>query len=207
MDISRTEIVHRVKMCMEELTPDAAGFLEQEEGVLIDNYIEGVIEPQLRVLFMTAPVALLPVAEVSSLYTPMARADGSGRIRLNDDVMRPILLQMAGWKVPVTRFIDEKHPLYELQFSRYTRGGVAKPVAVYTHDGQGVHVVDYYSLPATDTHHIESLQCVLAPEHNATSYNLEPLLIDALCYRCAAAVYGIMGNKPMADVMLSYIVV
>lgn len=193
---------------MDELTPDFDGTVEAEEGVLIDHYIDGVVDEQLRLLLMTAPVSLLPVVEVGSLYTPTPRADGSGRIRLDEEVMRPVLLQIKGWKVPVTRFIDERHPLYELQFSRYTRGGVSKPVAVYTQDGQGNRVIDYFSLPATaTTHQIESLQCVPAPKEKSATYSLDPLLADALCYHCAAAVYNIMGNKPMADIMLSRVAV
>ena len=207
MEIERSEIIARVKRCMDELTPDFDGSMEVEEGVLIDHYIDGVVEEQLRVLLMTAPVSLLPVVEVAALYTPTPRSDGSGRIRLGESAMRPVLLQIKGWRVPVTRFIDERHPLYELQFSRYTRGGVSKPVAVYTQDGQGNRVIDYFSLPATaTTHQIESLQCVLAPEEGWESCHLDPLLVDALCYHCAAAVYNIMGNKPMADAMLSRVV-
>lgn len=193
---------------MDELTPEFDGSMEVEEGVLIDNYIDGVLDEQLRMLLMTAPVALLPVVELGALYTPTPRADGSGRIQLDENVMRPVLLQIEGWKVPVTRFIDERHPLYELQFSRYTRGGTTKPVAVYTQDGLGNRVIDYFSLPATvATHHIQSLQCVCTPEENSTSFTLNPLLIDALCYHCAAAVYNIMGNKHMSDIMLSRVVV
>lgn len=193
---------------MEELTPDSAGLMEHEEGVLIDNYIDSVIDPQLRLLLLTAPLAWLPVTELNSLYTPMARADGSGRIQLDNNVIRPVLLHMKGWNVPVNRFIDEQHPLYELQFSRYARGGVGRPVAVYMHDGQGNRVIDYYSLPISSSEHqILSLQCVVAIDEHSTAFALDPLLVDALCYHCAAAVYNIMGNKAMADIMLSRVVV
>lgn len=191
---------------MEELTPEWQGTMEQVEGVSVGDYIDGVIDEQLRLLLMTAPVALLPVEEVSSQYTPTRRADGSGRITLDTRVLRPISLQMTGWSVPVTRFIDENHPLYELQFNRYTRGGVTKPVAVYTLDGLGNKVIDYFSLPPSrNVHDINSLRCVLCPVEKSQTFNLEPLLVDMLCYRCAAAVYSIMGNKPMADIMLSHV--
>lgn len=190
---------------MEELTPDWDGAMEQVEGVSVSNYIDSVIDEQLRLLLMTAPIVLLPIEEVYSRYSPTRRADGSGRITLDTQVLRPVSLQMTGWKMPVTRFIDESHPLYELQFNRYTRGGVAKPVAVYTHDGQGNKVIDYFSLPTNLLHTIQSLRCVLCPGEKSQNFTLEPLLVDMLCYRCAAAVYSIMGNKPMADVMLSNI--
>ena len=206
MDISREQIVDRVKVCMEELTPDWNGTFEQTEGVSIEDYIDGVIDEQLHFLLMTAPVAMLPVKEVGNIYQARPRPDGSGRITLDESVIRPVYLHMQGWKVPVTRFIDERHPLYELQFNRYTRGSATKPVAVFTQDGQGNKVIDYFSLSlSTTTHSPASLLCILAPEEHAASFDIDPLLIDMLCYRCAAAVYNIMGNKPMSDIMLSHI--
>lgn len=206
MDISRQEIIDRVTMCMEELTPQINATMERMEGVSICNYIDGVIDSQLRTLLMTAPIAILPVQELGAQYQPMRRSDGSGRITLNDNVLRPVSLQVKGWKVPATRFIDERHPLYELQFNKYTRGSATKPVAVFTQDGQGNKVIDYFSLPtASITHHILSLQCIVAPQEKAQSYTLSPLLVDMLCYCCGAAVYNIMGNKPMADIMLSHV--
>ena len=193
---------------MEELTPNWDGTFEQSEGVLIDNYIDGVLDEQLRLLLMTAPITILPVTEVSGQHTATRRNDGSGRITLIDNVMRPVSLQIKGWKVPVTRFIDERHPLYELQFNRYTRGGTTKPVATFTLDGLGNKIIDYFSLPSSSTtHHIMSLQCILTPDDNATTYDLNPQLIDTLCRQCASAVYDIMGNRAMADVMLSHIAI
>ena len=208
MEISRNEIINRVILCMEELTPQSTAAMEHLEGVAINNYIDGVIDGEMRIMLMTAPISLLPVQEISSQYTPVRRSDGSGRITLDENVLRPVSLQMKGWKVPATRFIDEKHPLYELQFNKFTRGSATRPVAVFTQDGQGNKVIDYFSLPALLLlHQISSLQCVLAPEDKSESYNLNPLFIDLLCYRCAAAVYNIMGNKPMADIMLSHITI
>ncbi|MBR4070813.1 MAG: hypothetical protein IKK16_06420, partial [Bacteroidaceae bacterium] len=117
MEITRNQIIARVRVCMEELTPDWDGAMEQVEGVSVSNYIDSVIDEQLRLLLMTAPIALLPIEEVCSRYSPTRHADGSGRITLDAQVLRPVSLQMTGWKMPVTRFIDESHPLYELQFN------------------------------------------------------------------------------------------
>lgn len=190
---------------MEELTPEWTGTMEQTEGVSIDRYIDGVIEEQLRLLLMKAPAKLLSPVEMKSSVTPVVRNDGTGRIVLNATVLRPILLKMKGWSIPVTRFIDENHPLYELQFNRYTRGGVSKPVATWIKGVGDECYIDYFSLSKLlVVHTIESLLCVLFPQANAESYSMHPLLYDDLCYRCAAAVYDIMGNQPMAEVMLSH---
>ncbi len=206
MRVTRSSIIERVKVCMEELTPYWQAAFEQTEGVAIERYIDGKIDETLRLLLLSAPVAQLPVTCSEPPPTPLKRQDGSGRIVLADDVLRPLSLQMAGWRKPVTRFIDESHPLYELQFNRYTRGGVAKPVAVFMRDGAGRRVIDYFSLPAScKEHRVSSFLYVAEPVTGATGYDLQPLLVDALCYRCAATVYDIMGNHAMAEVMLSHV--
>lgn len=206
MEITRTEIINRTKTCMEELTPQWDGVFDQTEGVSIDRYIDEKIDEQLRWLLITQPVELLPAVDLKELVTLQQRQDGSGRIFLPDRFVRPVMLQMEGWKKPVTRFINEQHPLYELQFCRYTRGGVSKPVAVLSLDGAGDYIIDYFSLPASQSHTIATLTGVLFPDERAENFDLHPLLIDALCYSCAATVYDILGNHAMAELMLSHVV-
>lgn len=206
MEITRSEIVARTRTCMEELTPQWDGIFEQTEGVSIERYIDDKIDEQLRVLFITQPEQLLPASELKEQVVLQQRRDGSGRLQLPDNFLHPISLQMEGWRKPVTQFINEQHPLYELQFCRYTRGGSAKPVAVWTLDGSGSHIIDYFSLPSSvTTHSIASFLGVLLPDEGAALFDLHPLLIDALCYCCAATVYDIMGNHAMAEVMLSHV--
>lgn len=205
MEVKRSDIIARVKSCMEELTPEWTGAMERTEGVSIDRYIDGVIEEQLRLLFMTAPMKLLTPVEMKSAVVPAVRSDGTGRIILDATVLRPLLLKMEGWSVPVTRFIDENHPLYELQFNRYTRGGTSRPVAIWIKGVGDESYIDYFSLSKLlAIHTIESLLCVLHPAVGAESYAMHPFIYDDLCYRCAAAVYDIMGNHPMAEVMMSH---
>ncbi len=190
---------------MEELTPVWDGSFEQTEGVSIERYIDAKIAETLRNLYWTAPVRWLPVQELSPLPEPEKRQDGSGRIVLPDKVMRPVSLRMEGWKRPVAKFIDEGHPLYALQFNRYMRGGTAKPVAVWGTDGEGRPVIDYFSLPASyKRHRIVFFNYVAMPDENAENYDLHPVLLDALCCRCGAAVYDIMGNHAMAEMLSSH---
>ena len=204
MEITRADIIARTKTCMEELTPQWNGTFEQTEGVSIERYIDDKIDEQLRVLFITAPVILLPVTELKGQVVVQQRQDGTGRLQMPDNFLRPVSLQMEGWNKPVSKFINEQHPLYELQFSRYTRGGVNKPVAVWSLDGSGCHIIDYFSLPATMKQHtVQSFLGVLLPTEDAMEYELHPLLVDALCYSCAAVVYDIWGNRAMAEVMLA----
>lgn len=202
MNITRQEIIDRVKTCMEELTPQWEGTAEQTEGIKIDRYIDSVIDEQLRILLLSAPIKILPVTELKEIVSVQSDKNGSGKISLPDNFLRPILLQMQGWEHPTTEFIDNSHPLYQLQFNQYTRGGIAKPVAAWCVDNEGDNIIEYFSLPASYTEHkIKTLLSILSPDNGASTYDLHPLLIDMLSYRCAACVYDIMGNHPMAEIL------
>lgn len=202
MKVTRKDIIERVKTCMEEITPQWDGTSEQTEGVNIERYINTVIDEQLRLLLLTAPVNLLTPNELKNNITPQPREDGSGRIELPDNFLRPVSLQMKGWKRSVTEFINASHPQYGLQFNPHTRGGIAKPVAAWLVDDNGSQVIDYYALPVTNKNHeVTTLLSILTPPSDATDYNLHPLLFDTLGYRCAACVYDIMGNHAMSEVM------
>lgn len=202
MKITRKEIIEQVKTYMEELTPQWDGTIEQTEGVSIEHYIDAVIDEQLRLLLLSAPIKLLPVTELKNVVFIQSHEDGSGQIQLPTTFLRPILLRMQGWERPVTEFIDTTHPLYPLQFNHHTRGGTAKPIAVWSVNDSGTNTIDYYSLPSTyQEHTIDTLLSVCNPDKNTSDYELHPLLIDMLCYRCGACVYDIMGNHSMAEIL------
>ena len=205
MNITRDEIISRTQCCMEELPPVWEGTLSQNEGVTIDRYIDAKIGETLRAIALVAPPHLLWVEKYPDLPTPEKHQDGSGSITLDTEILRPVSLLMEGWQRPVTQFITTADPRYELQFNLFTRGGTAKPVAVWNTHGSGKQRIEYYSLPASyKQHRILELTCIMPPIDNAASYDLAPVVVDALCYRCAAAVYDITGNHAMAEVMLSH---
>lgn len=205
MNITRKEIISRTQCCMEELAPIWDGTLNRTDGVTIDRYIDAKIGETLRTIALTAPPHLLWTEKYPNSLEPEKRQDGSGRITLDTEILRPVSLLMEGWQRPVTQFITTNDPRYELQFNLFTRGGRAKPVAVWTTDGNGKQIIDYYSLPASyKQHRIVEFTCITQPIEDATSYELTPTVIDALCYHCAAAVYDIMGNHAMAELMQAH---
>ena len=199
--MNRTEIKERVKTYLEELTPEWLSNLKQTDGVDIERYIDQLLLPQLNELLHIAPFKLLPLQEVKEKVTIKMNSDGTGSIVMPSDLIRPAMLKMIGWNVSVTKFIDETHPQYELQFNTYTRGTSHAPVAVWRAGENGASVVEYFSIPKSYLKHtIDSFLCVV--EHaDPENFGLHPLLLDALCYRCASAFYAIAGNQAMAEVM------
>ena len=108
--------------------------------------------------------------------------------------------------VPQNLVFDHSSPMYELQFNRYTRGGISSPVCVLSKEG-GQKCLDYYSLPPhVELHRVKSARYVAYPDKNASSYEISPPLIPAVCYTCAALVYEILGRPEQAAAMLRCIV-
>lgn len=205
--MNRTEIKERVKTYLEELTPEWLNNLQQTDGVDIDSYLDNILLPQLNELLLNAPVKLLPLQEVKDDVTIKMNIDGTGCVVMPTHLIRPAMLKMRGWNMSVTNFIDETHPLYELQFNAYTRGTPHAPVAVWRAGENGVSIIEYFSVGESNpTHSIDTLLCVVA-HTDPENFDLHPLLLDALCYRCASAFYAISGNSAMADVMKARAVV
>ncbi len=202
MIYSVSQLVERVKLDMEELTPEWDFDYDRKNGVEISRYIRPKLVDALRRIWLSAPSAWLPVKEIAGSLEAIRRSDGSGRVLLPDGILRIVEFAMEGWKRPVVKFIGTEHPMYELQFNRYSRGGASKPVCVLSTDGSGHPILDYFSLPASvRTHRIACAKVVEEPDENADSYEIHPALTDRVVSLCASMVYDILGNTAMAAVM------
>ena len=206
MEVTVSELVERVKVNMEELTDVREVDISMEIGIDIEQYIQEKIPDALLAVWSTEPAASLPQVDCATSLQPQSRPEGSGRVILPDDVWRMVEFCIEGWRQPVTSFIDHSSPMYELQFNRYTRGGISSPVCVLSKDG-GQKYLDYYSLPPhVELHRVKSARYVAYPDKNASSYEISPPLIPAVCYTCAALVYEILGRPEQAAAMLRCIV-
>lgn len=207
MLVSIEEWVRRVRTNMEELMPENTSAGVNTFGVDADAYIRAKLSEAITRVFIMAPAYLLKGIECGKLLFPEKRQDGSGSVAFPENVLRVLLFKMKGWKRPVTRFIDSRHAKSELQYNRYTRGGVNKPVAVLSADVNGNTVLDYYSLPSyVRSHEVESAVYVSIPEIIDGGYDVPDRLIDAVGYVCAAMVYEILGQPDMAAQMTGRIV-
>lgn len=206
MKISVNDLVDRVKVNMEELTDMNVGVVTLKVGIDIEQYIREKLPDALLSVWASTPARLLPQTDCASSLQPERRPDGSGRVVLPDDVWSMTEFCMEGWRQPVTAFIDQTSPVYELQFNGYTRGGIATPVCVLLDDG-GQKCLDYYSLPPrTESHRVKTARYVAYPQPDSASYEIAESLIPVVCYTCAALVYEILGRPEQAAAMLRSIV-
>ncbi len=202
MFLTTDEWINRVKTDMEELTPDWDRIVSQTGGADIEQYIRAKWPEALARQLLVAPESICRGVDISSRLTPEMRQDGSGRVVLPDDTLRMLRFEMKGWRRPVTRFIDNRHPTAEKQLNPYARGGTEKPVAVVSGDEQGRIVLDYYSLPPyMHRHEVKSAVYLPLPQEQENGYDLYPLLGDSACYLCAALVFDILGQSDKAEIM------
>lgn len=192
---------------MEELLPENETAEIDIFGVDVGEYIRAKLPDAITRVFITAPVHLLEGKECKDVLFPEKRQDGSGRVVFPEKVLRILSFKMKGWNRPVTRFIDSRHAKSELQYNRYVRGGVNKPVAVLSMSASGRVILDYYSLPAfLRTHEVDSAVYIPVPEIQNGGYDVPIRLADAVGYVCAAMVYEILGQPDMAVQMSGRVV-
>lgn len=202
MLVSIGEWVRKVRTNMEELMPENMSAEVDTFGIDTDDYIRAKLPDAIIRIFITAPAYLLKGMECRGQLVPERRQDGSGTVTFPENVLRVLSFKMKGWKRPVTRFIDSRHAKSELQYNRYTRGGVNKPVAVLSANADGNTVLDYYSLPSfVRNHEVESAIYVPVPEIVDGGYDVPVRLVDAVGYVCASMVYEILGQPDMSAQM------
>ena len=204
---SEEKWLKKIRTNMEELLPENETAEIDIFGVDVGEYVRAKLPDAITRVFITAPVHLLEGKECKDVLFPEKRQDGSGRVVFPEKVLRILSFKMKGWNRPVTRFIDSRHAKSELQYNRYVRGGVNKPVAVLSMSASGRVILDYYSLPAfLRTHEVDSAVYIPVPEIQNGGYDVPIRLADAVGYVCAAMVYEILGQPDMAVQMSGRVV-
>lgn len=110
-----------------------------------------------------------------------------GSIVKPTDWLRLHTLQMAGWSRPVHVVIRQDNPLYDEQFSIYSRGNAKKPVV--TDDGDALH---YYSQPkSAEAGRVMALKYI--PKFGlGINYPLD--VAEAIALNVASKIYTIYGQ-------------
>ena len=145
------------------------------DTLTLDEIIRSKIVDATRVVVLNAPNHLIDGGvDVGPNFGESISCDsgqagyGKGSIDLPRDFLRLICFQMSDWSRAVTEAINENHPKYAMQASRYSgiRGCPEKPVVAIVHtavgltleffsciDGEGVKIkkARYIAMPKIDT--------------------------------------------------------
>lgn len=217
--MTRQEYIDAVKVKLEEISPfnepdhfiAAAGDSNYTKVKPIVSYIERTLDEAAHNMLRSLPLTLLH-ADIE-ITTPNMNIDslGVGFIRVSPQ-QRFVRLHHPALQRDITAFITTEDPLYLLQQNRYTRGGTAKPVAVFASNvvtgltgntGQ----LEIYSFPsdmettqgqADGNAVLYLINTEKHPESDHTNRVLSPIE-EYVVLECAAMVADIMENAAAAQ--------
>ena len=194
---ARLTLTDMVKAKLDEIIPGTGiSFSLDAENDISDPYsllINSLLDESAKRVLQSAPIYILTPKLNYIISTPVD--DNTGYIALPPDFLRIASLKMEEWKREVTDFITPADGRYKLQHNKYTRGGVAKPVAVLTYkqvNGETGKVVEYYSV--NSSHTVEHLYYI--PETLAE--DLQSNLTDALTWTCAGMILQVTERVDLA---------
>lgn len=183
--MERDEIIRKVLARMDEVT-----HAEQVE-VIPDPAINQLLEDGLRTFLMTVPVHLIKSHIESFASSPAyPYADNAtGYVPLPGNFLRLVIFRMEKWKQPVVHPIYSESPEYQLQFNRYLRGSIDRPVvAIRTQSSKG-QILEYYST-VNNNHVIAEALCVGMTDIE----HLQDDLVDPYTWLVASTALGTMGD-------------
>lgn len=194
-------LIGLVKVKMDEMMPEGEGVEFEVQDLVnttdnLDVVINAMIDECAKYLHQTAPLTVLE-GKLASTAVPVNNGDGTGYVLVPDDYIRMQSFMMDGWKREVNDIITSQDPKYKLQSSKYTRGGLVKPVCVKTKklvDAVMKDVIEYYSIPSGD-HTLTHFSYI--PE--VVAENVQDNLVEALTWICAWQVMEIVGRHEQAS--------
>lgn len=197
--MTRADMIQRVMVKLEELSPydqDTAFTADAKMGNVIKpvrSYIEATLDEAIKEAVGMLPLRLLS-ADIVNDGSLVATVDqnGVGRIKiLKQGILRLVELKFPDWERSVVKTYDRTSDAYVLQQNRFTRGGLAKPVVIWT-ETLNNDIWECYSLPRRDVPYIAT------PEKCAYIEFTGQLETDTAAeyaiLLCAIKVHDIYGN-------------
>lgn len=221
--MTRKEYIEAVKAKLEEISPfeepttfiAADGDSDYANVKPIISYIDGTLDEATRNCLRALPLTLLHSDIETTTPSISIAADGVATFNISTDE-RYVRFRHPELKRDITSFITTEDSLYLLQQNKYTRGGLAKPVAVVSSDvTSGIGKMEIYSLEKrsssrTDTTNGRLLKINInkkvgvAADYTgvtpATALVQSPIS-ELVVLECAAMVADILGDVNAAQVI------
>lgn len=230
--MTREDYIKAVKVKLEEISPfeEPDNFIADTDNLAssvkpIISYIDKSLDEATHNCLNALPLSLLHADIVHVTSTGAASGtiemeidkDGVGRFSIPQGI-RLIRFRHDALKRDITAFITTEDPLYLLQQNKYTRGGTAKPVAVWSSDDDEVQIYSFPESMKTDvgaedtsaillgidtTRHPDN-RSTTEPAYTDTSYVKSPIE-EYIILECAAMVSEILGNADAATIFRNQI--
>lgn len=221
MSWTRQQYIDAVKVKLEEISPfyEPENFIADGDDAAsttkpIISYIDQSLDEAAHNCLNSLPLTLLHADIERTTGTLYIDVNGVGFVRPLSTARRFVRLRQNLLKRDITAFISSEDPLYLLQQNEHTRGGIAKPVAVFSSDNNGVYSgqMEIYSFPEAERN-TNSEQYVLLSinvhKHPDDKSTVDPAFTDTDCVKspieeyivleCAAMVASILGDAATAQ--------
>lgn len=150
--MTREELVHRVKVKLEELSPygyEAPLIAIQEDSEITENinkeikpiisYISETLESSCNAILSVLPLHMINYKE-SNTPNGLYSTENQVMVEMPSDFLRLHSAWVTGWVRPVTRAITEENPLSLYEANPHTMGKPTRPVAVQKRIDNKVHI-------------------------------------------------------------------
>lgn len=198
---TRLTLINLVKAKLDEIIPEGEGVQFSVEGDInisdpLNLLINAILDEAANKTLLDAPLHILdPVKSDVAAGTADAGDAKIGYIPLADNFLRFVSLKMADWKREVTEPITSKDKRYRVQRNKYTRGGIAKPVAVFSYrtiTGEQKRVIEYYSVDTS--HAIDWFYYI----QETAAENVQSNLVPSLSWTAAGIILQITERPELA---------
>ena len=204
---TRLSLINYTKAKLDELIPEGEGIqFSMEDDINISDplnlLVNAVIDEAAKRILLTAPLHVLDPVKSEAVAVADADDDKTGYIPLADNFLRLVSLKMKDWQREVTEVITPQDKRYKLQTNKFTRGGLAKPVIVFsrrTIDGEAQRVLEYFSVDSA--HDIDWFYYI----QDTYAENLQSNLMDSLTWMCASIVLQITERPDLAKLALDQV--
>lgn len=197
----RLTLINLVKAKLDEIIPEGEGVQFKVDGDVnisdpLNLLINAILNEAATKTLLDAPLHILdPVKSDVAAGTVDSDDNKIGYIPLADNFLRFVSLKMSDWKREVTQPITTNDKRYRVQRNKYTRGGLAKPVAVFSYrtitEAQK-RVIEYYSVDAS--HNIEWFYYIQETDAEDVQSNLVP----SLSWTAAGIIFQITERPDLA---------
>ena len=209
---SRLTLINYAKVKLDEIIPEGEGVQFNVDGDInisdpLNLMLNSLLDESARRVQLNCPIEFLdPVKSSESAGVANATDSLIGYVPLADNFVRLVSFKMSEWKRPVSIALKSTDPAYKKQTNKYTRGGINKPVAAFSHrtiSATQKRVLEYFSI--VSSHAIDWLYYI----QETAAEDLQDNLVDALTWNIAGTVLEITERPDLAKLafeqeLLSY---
>ena len=217
---TRADYIEAVKVKLEEVSPftEPDAFIADGDASVVKpilSYIDKTLDEAARNCLRGLPLSLLH-ADIEHVTSTGASAgiamaidsSGIGRFSLSQSI-RPVRFRHDALKRDITSFITTEDSLYLLQQKEYTRGGTAKPVAVWSSNDDQMEIYSFPKSMATPAGQPDTTAVLLgintyrkpgvAEDYDDPTPVIQSPIEDLIVLECAAMVAQILRDADKAN--------